>query len=65
MSLRSPASVGLAFVLAMSVGFLSGCQNNPTASSATPSASPISELAAQVPDKIRAEGLMRVCIDPN
>ena len=65
MSLRSPASVGLAFVLAMSVGFLSGCQNNPTASSATPSASPISELAAKVPDKIRAEGVLRVGIDPN
>lgn len=65
MSLRSPASAGIAFVLAMSVGVLSGCQNNPTATQTTASAGPISELAAKVPDKIRSEGVLDVGIDPN
>ncbi len=63
MSLRSPASVGLAFVLA--VGVLSGCQNNPSSTATTASAGPISELAAKVPDKIRAEGVLNVGVDPN
>lgn len=65
MSLRSPASVGMACVLAITVGVLSGCQNNASSSPADVSASPDSELAAKVPDKIRASGVLQVGIDPN
>ncbi len=65
MNLRSPASVGVACVVAIAVGVLSGCQNNPSDSAATASAGPITELAAKVPDKIRAEGALDVGIDPN
>ncbi len=65
MKLRSPASVGLA-CLAVAVGALTGCQNNASAPTPTPSISPASnELAAKVPDKIRADGFLDVGIDPN
>jgi polar amino acid transport system substrate-binding protein len=52
-------------VLAITVGVLSGCQNNPSDSATTASAGPITELAAKVPDKIRSEGALDVGIDPN
>lgn len=63
MKLRSPASVGLA-CLAVAVGALTGCQNNASAPAPTASA-PANELAAKVPEKIRAEGALDVGIDPN
>lgn len=65
MSLRSPASVGLACLVALTVGVLSGCQSNASSTTDTASASPISELAAKVPEKLRSEGVMTVGIDPN
>lgn len=66
MNLRSPASVGLACLLAMTVGALTGCQNNASSSTPSPSISaPANEAAAKVPDKIRAEGALDVGIDPN
>ena len=65
MSLRTAASTGLACVLAAAIGVLSGCQNNASPSAPTASAGPTSELAAKVPDKIRAQGYLNVGIDPN
>lgn len=64
MSLRSPATVVVACVAALSAGLLSGCQNNPTPSDASASAGAIAELADLVPKKIRKDGVLYVGIDP-
>lgn len=63
MSLRSPVSVGLAAV-ALSVGLLSGCQNSGSPDAAESTIGAISELANEVPEKIRKDGVLRVGIDP-
>ncbi|HRY10745.1 MAG: transporter substrate-binding domain-containing protein [Actinobacteria bacterium] len=66
MSLRVRASVAVACVAAVAGGLLSGCQNTTAQPVASPSnAGPVSGLAAKVPEKIRADGLLTVGIDPN
>ena len=65
MNLRSPASVGVACAVALTVGLLTGCQNS---GSPEPSISPTgadSALTELVPERIRKDGVLTVGLDPS
>ncbi len=65
MRLRGGAGVGVTGLAVLAIA-LSGCQQNTSQPQASPSnAGPVSGLAAEVPEKIREDGLLTVGIDPS
>lgn len=65
MSLRRRASAAAAGVAIVASAMLSGCQN-PASPQASPTTtpSPLSSLAAKVPERIRSDGVLTIGIDP-